>query len=164
MNQHHAGRVGYQEGEGGYEWVTSRDLNAGGQSTGSEVYNGEIVINAEGHVTLFHVQPDSGTNHDTSMCIQAGEILGFTTLDHMRVVWGDTDLVPVSPGWGSGLTTQLQGGAFCNAADKLRKDLFKRASVALKIDTDKLPSSACGPCGPTGQWWATRCLSCSSTC
>ena len=54
------------------------------------------------------------------------------------MVWGDTDLVPVSPGWGSGLTTQLQGGAFCNAADKLRKDLLKRASDTLKVDAAKL--------------------------
>jgi CO/xanthine dehydrogenase Mo-binding subunit len=138
MNQHHAGRVGYQEGEGGYEWVTSRDLNAGGQGAGSEVYNGEIVINADGHLVLYHGQPDSGTNHDTSMSIQVGEILGYTHLDHIHIVWGDTDLVPVSPGWGSGLTTQLQGGAFCNAADKLRKDVFKRASGALKLDAEKL--------------------------
>jgi len=138
MNQHHAGRVGYQEGEGGYTWVTSRDLNAGGTAAGAETYNGELVINAQGHVVLHHVQPDSGTNHDTSMAIQVAEILGYTTLDHMRTVWGDTDITPVSPGWGSGLTTQLQGGAFCNAADKLRKDLLKRASATLKVDEAKL--------------------------
>ena len=138
MNQHHAGRVGYQEGEGGYEWVTSRDLNAGGQATGSETYNGELVINAQGQVVMHHVQPDSGTNHDTSMAIQVCEILGYTTLDHIRTIWGDTDTTPVSPGWGSGLTTQLQGGAFCNAADKLRKDLLKRASIALKVEEEKL--------------------------
>jgi CO/xanthine dehydrogenase Mo-binding subunit len=131
MNQHHAGRVGYQEGEGGYDWVMAR-------GEGRSVYNGEIVINAEGHVVLFHAQPDSGTNHDTSMSIQVGEILGYTTLDHIRIVWGDTDLVPVSPGWGSGLTTQLQGGAFNNAAVKLRKDLLKRASEILKVDGAKL--------------------------
>lgn len=136
MNQHHAGRVGYQEGEGGYTWVTSRGGNGGGQ--GLEIYNGEIVLNAEGHVVLYHAQPDSGTNHDTSMSIQVGEILGYTTLDHIRIVWGDTDLVPVSPGWGSGLTTQLQGGALCNAADKLRKDLLRRASETLKVDVTKL--------------------------
>ena len=46
--------------------------------------------------------------------------------------------MPVSPGWGSGLTTQLQGGAFCNAADKLRKDLLKRASATLKVEAANL--------------------------
>src|SRR5487761_383117 len=44
MNQHHAGRVGYHEGEGGFEWVTSRERNATGESTGSEVYNAEIML------------------------------------------------------------------------------------------------------------------------
>ena len=138
MNQHHAGRVGYHEGEGGFEWVTSRERNATGESTGSEVYNAEIMLDAEGHLVLYHAQPDSGTNHDTSMSIQVGEILGYTTLDHIRLIWGDTDLVPVSPGWGSGLTTQLQGGAFNNAADKLRQELFRRASEMLKVDAVKL--------------------------
>jgi CO/xanthine dehydrogenase Mo-binding subunit len=56
----------------------------------------------------------------------------------MRVVWGDSDLAPSAPGWNSGLTTQLQGGALCNAADKLRQDLLKRASDALKVDAAKL--------------------------
>ena len=73
------------------------------------------------------------------MSIQVSEILGYTTnLDHMRLVWGDTDLAPAAPGWNSGLTTQLQGGALCNAADKLRKELLKRASETLKVDAAKL--------------------------
>ena len=83
-------------------------------------------------------QPDSGTNHGTSMSIQVGEILGYTNLDHIRLIWGDSDLAPPSPGWNSGLTTQLQGGALCNAADKMRKDLLKRASETLKVDAAKL--------------------------
>jgi len=46
--------------------------------------------------------------------------------------------VPQAPGWSSGKVTQLQGGALCNAADKLRKDLLKRASDVLKVDAAKL--------------------------
>jgi CO/xanthine dehydrogenase Mo-binding subunit len=138
MNQHHAGRVGYHQDEGGFTWVTSRERNSSGDSTGSEVYNAQIDLTPEGHLILYHIQPDSGTNHDTSMSIQVSEILGYTTLDHVRIVWGDTDLVPTSPGWGSGLTTQLQGGAFCNAADRLRKELTKRAATALKVDATNL--------------------------
>ena len=77
---------------------------------------------------MHFAQPDSGTNHGTSMSIQVGEILGYTTLDHIRLIWGDTEQAPSAPpGWHSGLTTQLQGGALCNAADKMRKDLLKRA-------------------------------------
>ena len=87
---------------------------------------------------MHFAQPDSGTNHGTSMSIQVGEILGYTTLDHIRLIWGDSDLAPSAPGWHSGLITQLQGGALCNAADKMRKDLLNRASAVLKVDAAKL--------------------------
>src|SRR4029077_2080607 len=82
--------------------------------------------------------PDSGTNHGTSMSMQVAEILGYTNLNQIRVIWGDTDTSLESPGWHSGLTTQLQGGALNNAADKMRKELLKRASETLKVDVAKL--------------------------
>ena len=139
MSLHHAGRVGYQEGEAGYDWIVNKRIGpGGGGGGGADVYSAELEVSPEGHVVLHYAQPDSGTNHGTSMSMQVGEILGFTTLDHMRVVWGDSDMAPSAPGWNSGLTTQLQGGALCNAADKLRKELLKRASDALKVDVAKL--------------------------
>jgi xanthine dehydrogenase YagR molybdenum-binding subunit len=137
MSQHHAGRVGYHEGEIGFERVVASRRGQGGNG-GADVYSGEVAANADGTVTLYFAQPDSGTNHGTSMSIQVGEILGFTTLDRMRVLWGDSDLTPSAPGWNSGLTTQLQGGALCNAADKLRKDLLNRASRSLKTEVSRL--------------------------
>jgi len=67
-----------------------------------------------------------------------GDVVAMVAADHMRVVWGDSDLAPSAPGWNSGLTTQLQGGALCNAADKMRKDLLNRAAATLKVDAVKL--------------------------
>ncbi len=89
---------------------------------------------------MHFAQPDSGTNHGTSMAIQVAEILGphFPCCDHMRLVWGDTDVTLPAPGWHSGLVTQLQGGALCNTADKLRKNMLKRASDTLKVDAGQL--------------------------
>src|SRR5207245_10391454 len=92
------------------------------------IFNAELELDAEGNVVMYFAHPDSGTNHGTAMAIQVGEILGFATLDHIRLIWGDSDLAPSAPPWHSGLTTQLQGGALCNAADKIRKDLLSRAS------------------------------------
>jgi CO/xanthine dehydrogenase Mo-binding subunit len=140
MSQHHAGRVGYQEGEPGYDWVLARNKAQGNVSPGGEgdIFNAELELNSEGHVVMHFAQPDSGTNHGTAMAIQVGEILGFTTLDHIRLIWGDSDQAPSAPPWHSGLTTQLQGGALCNAADKMRKDLLNRASASLKVDAAKL--------------------------
>jgi xanthine dehydrogenase YagR molybdenum-binding subunit len=138
MSMHHAGRVGYQEGEGGYDWVVSHDRDATGTNTGAYPYGGELELNAEGHIVLHFAQPDSGTNHSSAMSIQVSEILGYTSLDHIRLIWGDSDVTLPAPGWNSGLTTQLQGGALNNAADKLRKELLKRAALALKVDSSEL--------------------------
>ncbi len=150
LSQHHAGRVGYQEGEGGYDWTVARlknqsegsnTGNAGigvGQGIAGNLFNAELELNSEGHIVMRFGEPDSGTNHGTSMSIQVGEILGYTTLNHIRLIWGDSELTPPSPGWHSGMVTQLQGGALCNAADKMRKDLLSRASNVLKVDASKL--------------------------
>src|SRR5436309_6486699 len=130
MSQHHAGRLGYHDGEIGFERVVKRG--------GADVYQAELELNAEGNIVLYFAQPDSGTNHATAMSGQVAEMLGFTSLAHMRVTWGDSALAPPAPGWNSGLTTQLQGGALCKAADRLRQDLLKRASDVLNVDAARL--------------------------
>ena len=65
-------------------------------------------------------------------------MLGFTTRDHVRVVWGDSDIAPLSDEWAGGRTITLQGAAICNAADKMRKDLLARAANALEADAAQL--------------------------
>ena len=137
MSQHHAGRVGYQQGEPGFDFVRKneeRQLGGGGE----EAFNAEIVLRADGKLVLHFAQPDSGTNHATAMSAQVSEILGYTDLSHVVLEWGDSDHAPSAPGWNSGLTTQLQGGALNNAADRLRKELLTRAAAALKVDAATL--------------------------
>jgi CO/xanthine dehydrogenase Mo-binding subunit len=62
------------------------------------VYTGELEADDEGHIVIHYGQPDSGTNHGTSMSMQVSEILGYTTLNHVRLIWGDSDDTPPSPG------------------------------------------------------------------
>jgi CO/xanthine dehydrogenase Mo-binding subunit len=144
MSQHHAGNLGYREGEVGFEKVISRTGreggggNAGVAGGGLGTFNAAIELTADGHVTIMNAQPDSGTNHDTAMATLVAEMLGFTSRDSVRVMWGDSDLPAESPGWHSGHTTTLQGGALCDATDKLRHDLLHRASIALSTDVAKL--------------------------
>src|SRR6267142_6105303 len=77
LNQHHAGRVGYHEGEVGFERVTQRGgaqgggggrfaggnanpTQGGGGGTGggpNDVYNGFVDLTAEGNVVLHFAQP-----------------------------------------------------------------------------------------------------------
>jgi CO/xanthine dehydrogenase Mo-binding subunit len=137
MSQHHAGRVGYREGEVGFERVTKATGNFLGGGGGAP-FQAVVTLNAAGEILLHFAQPESGTNHATSMSMLVAEMLGFTTLERIRVIWGDTAVAPASPGWHSGLTTQLQGGALCAAADKLRADLLGRAAAALKVDVGTL--------------------------
>jgi len=66
------------------------------------------------------------------------EMLGFTTRDHVRLVWGDSDIAPLSDEWAGGRTITLQGAAICNAADKMRKDLLARAASTLKVEAAQL--------------------------
>jgi CO/xanthine dehydrogenase Mo-binding subunit len=154
LSQHHAGRVGYREGEVAYqkridEMARPRGGGGGGPDGGggggegggggdNGIFQTDVELDANGMITLRSAMPDSGTNHDTGMTTLVAEILGYTTLDHMRVFWGDSDQAPPSVKWNSGLTTQLQGGAHCSGADKLRTDLLERASKALGVAADQL--------------------------
>ena len=139
LNQHHAGRVGYHDSEPHFDFVVNaRGGGRAGAGGGGGIFSGFIDLNAEGHVVLHFALPDSGTNHGTSMSAQVGEILGFTDLAQIRVAWGDSDLAPPSPSWHSGMTTNLQGGALCAAADKLRTDLLTRAATSLNVDAATL--------------------------
>ena len=135
MSQHHAGNMGYHEAEAGFEKLTSA-IGRGGNASG--VYSADLEVGIDGYVTMKNALPDSGTNHDSAIAAMASEILGFTTRDHIRVVWGDSELAPPSQNWFGGVTSMVQGGAVCIAADKLRKDLLRRAADTLKVDVAKL--------------------------
>jgi xanthine dehydrogenase YagR molybdenum-binding subunit len=133
MSQHHPGHMGYHDQEVYFEKVT-----AASTSPGLGTFGGDVEVNADGNVIMKMALPDSGTNHATALATIVAEMLGFTTRDRVRVVWGDTDLAPASGTWNGGHTITLQGAATCSAADKLRRDLLKRASDLLKVDGAKL--------------------------
>jgi xanthine dehydrogenase YagR molybdenum-binding subunit len=134
MSQHHCGIMGYHDGEVGYQRTAPAD--AGGP-TGS-TFGAEVEVNADGYVIMKNALPDSGTNHDTGLAQVVAEMLGFTNRDRIRVIWGDSDLAPSSNTWYGGRTITLQGAAVFSAADKLRKDLLRRAAADLKVDVAKL--------------------------
>ena len=90
-------------------------------------------------MTMKIALPDSGSNAATALAHLVAEMLGFTTRDRIRLIWGDTDIAPSSDEWFGGRTITLQGAAICSAADKLRKDLLAaRGSMLLKVDAAKL--------------------------
>lgn len=130
MTQHHGGLMGYHEGEPEFEALS--------KAPGANVFSSELELGPDGYVTMRIALPDSGSNAATALAHVVSEMLGFTTRDRVRLIWGDTDMAPSSDEWFGGRTITLQGAAICVAADKLRKELLQRASTVLRVDEDKL--------------------------
>jgi CO/xanthine dehydrogenase Mo-binding subunit/aerobic-type carbon monoxide dehydrogenase small subunit (CoxS/CutS family) len=130
MSQHHGGLMGYHEGESAFPKLAA--------ARGAAVFGTELELTADGYVTMKVALPDSGSNAATALAHLVAEMLGFTTRDRIRLVWGDTDIAPSSDEWFGGRTITLQGAAICSAGDKLRKDLLQRAADVLKVDAAKL--------------------------
>jgi CO/xanthine dehydrogenase Mo-binding subunit/aerobic-type carbon monoxide dehydrogenase small subunit (CoxS/CutS family) len=130
MSQHHGGLMGYHEGEEAFAALST--------ARGAAVFGTELELGADGFVTMKVALPDSGSNAATALAHLVAEMLGYTTRDKIRLIWGDTDIAPSSDEWFGGRTITLQGAAICSAADKLRKDLLQRAASLLKVDAAKL--------------------------
>ena len=132
MSQHHAGHMGYHDGEVYFEKLSAQPALLG------MMFGAAVEVTADGFVNMRNGLPDSGTNHDTALAHIVAEMLGFTTRDRIRVTWGDSDTAPASGMWYAGKTITLQGAAVCAAADKLRKDLLRRGSASLHVDAARL--------------------------
>jgi putative selenate reductase molybdopterin-binding subunit len=130
MSQHHGGNMGYHEGEQAFAKLAAEP--------GANIFSSDVDLTADGNVTIKMALPDSGSNHGTALAHLVAEMLGFTTRDHIRLIWGDSDIAPLSDEWYGGRTITLQGAAICNATDKLRKDLLARAAGVLKTDASQL--------------------------
>ncbi|MGH9563237.1 MAG: molybdopterin cofactor-binding domain-containing protein, partial [Terracidiphilus sp.] len=130
MSQHHGGNMGYHEGEAAFAKLAAMP--------GANIFSSDVDLTADGKVTFKMALPDSGSNHATALAHLVAEMLGYTTRDHIRVIWGDSDIAPLIDEWFGGRTITLQGAAICNATDKLRKDLLARAAKALAVDEVRL--------------------------
>jgi CO/xanthine dehydrogenase Mo-binding subunit/aerobic-type carbon monoxide dehydrogenase small subunit (CoxS/CutS family) len=130
MTQHHGGLMGYHEGEEVFQTLAA--------APGAAVFGTELELSADGFVTMKIALPDSGSNAATALAHLVAEMLGFTSRDRIRLIWGDTNIAPSSDEWFGGRTITLQGAAMCSAADKLRWDLLERAATVLKADPGKL--------------------------
>ena len=118
MSQHHGGLMGYHEGEEAFAKLAA--------VPGANLFSADLELAADGYVTMKIALPDSGSNAGTALAHVTAEMLGFTTRNPIRVIWGDSDIAPASDEWFGGRTITLQGAAICSAADKLRKDLLTR--------------------------------------
>jgi CO/xanthine dehydrogenase Mo-binding subunit len=138
LSMHHNGHMGYHDQEALFEKQMVTGATKNFTFSTNDIWGAEIEIDAKGDLVMKSALPDSGTNHDTALATVISEMLGFTTRDHVHVLWGDSDLAPASGAWYAGNTITMQGAAVCSAADKMRKDLLRRASETLKVEREKL--------------------------
>src|SRR5262249_18815454 len=108
MSQHHGGLMGYHEGEEAFASLAS--------AADASVFGAELEVAADGAVTMKIALPDSGSNAGTALAHVVAEMLGFTSRDAIRIVWGDTAIAPSSDEWFGGRTNTLQGAAICRPA------------------------------------------------
>ncbi len=131
LSDHHGGFNGYMRGEVGFADRPRPPV--------SMSYFGVLVeMDQGGTVTIRNGLPDSGTDHDTPMAMLVAEILGYSNLEKIRPVWGDSATTPNSGTWYGGRTTTNAGAAACQAAHELKNTLLKMASDHLQVDASKL--------------------------
>jgi xanthine dehydrogenase molybdenum-binding subunit len=123
ISHHHGGFTPYAEYEYGFKALNGT------------LFRSTVELDQDGHILLKNAMPDSGTDHDTGIAQQVAEVLGLSSIDMIRLQWGDSDNAPVTGSWYAGRTNTCQGGAAVIAAEKLRKELLKLASKELGIDT-----------------------------
>jgi CO/xanthine dehydrogenase Mo-binding subunit len=85
MSMHHNGHMAYHDQEA--YWEKKMVPNQAGNLPST--HGAEVELDSNGNVIMKSALPDSGTNHDTALVTVVSEMLGFTTRDHVRAVWGD---------------------------------------------------------------------------
>jgi carbon-monoxide dehydrogenase large subunit len=85
---------------------------------GSPHENVEIRFEADGAVSLITGTQTIGQGHETTFPQILADRLGLPN-EHIRLMQGDTDLIPMGGGHGSSRATYMGGTAICHAADEI---------------------------------------------
>lgn len=80
--------------------------------------SGRVVLEDDGSVTAFTGSTPFGQGHETTWAMIVADRMGVP-LDHVTVVWGDTDRVASSNITGGSRSVQLAGSAMADATDRL---------------------------------------------
>ncbi len=99
-------------------------------------------LEADGTITVFTSQQPHGQGHETTLAQLVADALDVP-IEGVRVVWGDTDIVPFNlVGTGGSRAATLASGAVVDAAAKLRDRLIALASQRLEIAPGDLALAA----------------------
>ncbi len=117
-------------------------IGIGAQASGSKGLDNDtsaamIKIADDGIVTLYTGIPDMGQGSHTVMAMIAAEVLG-TVPEDIRIVQGDSDIVPFDWGAFSQRGTFMTGNAVKAAAEDARQQLATIAARELGVPAEKL--------------------------
>jgi 4-hydroxybenzoyl-CoA reductase subunit alpha len=117
-------------------------IGIGAQASGSKGAANDtsaamVKVDGDGLVTLFTGIPDMGQGSHTVMAMIAAEVLGIEPAD-IRIVSGDSDVVPFDWGAFSQRGTFMTGNAVKNAAEDARSQLSSVAAKQLGVAETEL--------------------------
>ncbi|MGD0636746.1 MAG: xanthine dehydrogenase family protein molybdopterin-binding subunit [Nitrososphaerales archaeon] len=131
------------EGGGGQDWSAPQQGTGGPAeewaSESAEVELsfmsewGKVALDSGGQLTVYTGSSPHGQGHETTFAQLASEELGIP-IDRIRVVWGDTDLVPFGVGTFGSRSAATGGSAVVDASRKLKARLLEIASKVLRVD------------------------------
>ncbi len=133
-------RRGHEDREGHIKrgWGVGVEMHpASAYPSIKEESDAEIKILEDGSVVLLTGAADLGTGALTAMAQIAAEELGIPWED-IRVIGGDTDLVPYDIGAYCSRTTFVAGGAVQKAARELKSKVLSLAADEHQISVDQL--------------------------
>jgi aerobic carbon-monoxide dehydrogenase large subunit len=110
----------------------------GVQAVARTTQEARLRLDADGGVTLFTSQQPHGQGHETTLAQLTADVLDLP-MARIRVVWGDTDLVPFNlVGTGGSRAATLASGAVLDAAQLMRTQLLDLAATRLEIAAEDL--------------------------
>jgi carbon-monoxide dehydrogenase large subunit len=98
-------------------------------------------VEDDGTVTVFTSQMPHGQSHQTTLAQIAADEFGVP-FDQVRVVVGDTDVVPMGFGTGGSRSATMAGGASLHGARALRAKVFEVAAHLFEASAEDMELSA----------------------
>ncbi len=113
------------------------EITGGGSESGAPKENATIEVHADGSATILTGTSPHGQGHATVWAMLASEETGIP-IDRIKVIWGDTDLVPEGGGTGGSRSLQQGGAAVQQATRELVERAKELAADRLEVSVDDL--------------------------
>ncbi|MFN8454853.1 MAG: xanthine dehydrogenase family protein molybdopterin-binding subunit [Anaerolineae bacterium] len=97
-----------------------------------------VEVNPDGTVTVREGAGNMGNAAHTTMAQVVGEVLGYSSLDDIRVVFGHSDKTPHDNFSYGSRTALCTGLAFQRAAEDAKRQLFELAAPRLEVKPEEL--------------------------